>query len=176
MNYKAMNMFLSEDNINEHLDYLYKLRLKYSLLVKSIPEIKGKNIVDLLRSGINRKIQEEAIDLLWQIKSHELFFDSFAINTSFNASKKINNLSYERFIYDFLIESKCKDLGFMYICKGKNGQIVTKYSYSFDDAFIHYEPILCIDLFEHTYFLDYRFNKEKFLKNALVYFDIGRIK
>ena len=122
MNYKAMNMFLSEDNIKEHLEHVRQLRLKYSLLAKSVPEIKGKDFRDLLTSGMNKKIREEATDLLWQIKSHELFFNSFSINPCRSDQFKKKNISPERFLYDVLMETKDRSYGFLYVIKDKNNQ------------------------------------------------------
>ena len=176
MNFKAMNLFLSEDNIKEHLEHLRQLRLKYSILSKSLPEIKDKDIGDLLKLGINRKVREEVIELLWQIKSHELFFNSFSLNPRWSEEIRKYNTSHERFLYDIMMEAKDKSYGFLYVLNDKQKKLLIKCTEGFDGAFAKYEPILCIDLYEHTYFLDYRFKKEKFLRNALAYFDIGRLE
>jgi len=173
MNIKAMSFFLSEDNIKEHLEHLRYLRMKYSILLKSIPEIQGKDIGSLLRTAIDRKAREEAIELLWQIKSHELFFNSFAENPTWGEDVRKYNTSRERFLYDILMEVKDKSFGYLYVYKDKQKRLLTDYSDRFDGAFAKYEPLLCIDLYEHTYFLDYRFKKEKFLRNALAYFNTG---
>ena len=51
MNLNAMNLFLSEENIKRHLEHLRTQKLKYSILEKSVPELKGKSIKEILRSG-----------------------------------------------------------------------------------------------------------------------------
>ena len=110
MNIKAMSFFLSEDNIKEHLEHLRYLRMNYSILLKSIPEIQGKDIGSLLRTAIERKAREEAIELLWKIKSHELFFNSFSENQKWNDELKKRNCSKERFIYEATIQGNGHEL------------------------------------------------------------------
>ena len=175
MNYKALNCFLSEDNIKEHLDHLRTLRLKYSVLVKSFQELEGRALMELLKMPINKNVKEEAVELLWQINSHELFFDSFTDNPLSTNSIRKQNVSKERFLYDIMTYAQDKDYGFLYVYKDKQNNIVNLFTDHYDGAFAKYQPILCIDLYEHTYFLDYRFKKDKFLRNALAYFDLGRL-
>lgn len=175
MNFKVMNMFLSEENIKRHLEHLRTLRLKYSVLEKSLPELKGKDMTVVARSGINKKIKEEALELLWLINSHELFFNSFNDNPTWSEAMRKHNSSRERFVYDLLMEARDKDCGFLYIYPDRQKRLLTVYTDRFDGAFVKYEPKLCLDLYEHTYFSDYGFKKEKFLRNALMYLDTGRL-
>ena len=175
MNNKALNFFLSEDNIKEHLEHLRYLRLKYSVLIKSFRELEGMGLSEILKMSLNKNIKEEAIELLWQIKSHELFFYSFVENPLSTDKIRKENVSKERFLYDIMTYAQDKDYGFLYVYKDKQNNIVNLFTDHYDGAFAKYQPILCIDLYEHTYFLDYRFKKDKFLRNALAYFDLGRL-
>lgn len=175
MNFKVMNLFLSEENIKRHLEHLRTLRLKYSVLEKSLPELKEKTMADVGRLGINRKIRDEALEILWLIKSHELFFNSFTKNPIWSDDIRKHNSSRERFVYDLLIETKGRDSGFLYVYPDRQKRLLTVYTDRFDGAFIKYEPRLCLDLYEHTYFVDYGFKKERFLRNALMYLDTGRL-
>ena len=171
MNFKAINCFLSEDNIKEHLEYLRLLRLKYSVLVKSFHELEGKNIIDIYKTTLNRRVREEAVNLLWKIMSHELFFNSFEEN----ASIRKQSVVIDRLIYDIMTEAQEKNYGFLYVYKNKQNDVTYMLVDHFDGVFIKYKPLLCLDLYEHTYFLDYRFKKDRFLRNALTYFDFGRL-
>lgn len=175
MNLKAMKMFLSEENVKKHLEHFRNLRLRFSVLEKSIPELKGKDISAVSKLSISRKIKDEALELLWQIKSHELFFNSFTINPLWNEEIRKHNSSRERLIYD--VFSQVKDLyyGFLYVYTDRHKNIITIYSNKYDGTFVKYQPSLCLDLYEHTYFNDYGFKKDKFLSNALGYFDTGRL-
>jgi hypothetical protein len=68
MNNGAMNMFLSEENVSRHEEYLNNLRLRLSILEKSDPSV----------MRIGSQIKREESELIKKIKSHELFFDSFS--------------------------------------------------------------------------------------------------
>ena len=176
MNLKAMNLFLSEENIKKHLDHLRTMKLKYSILEKSMPEIKGKSISEISKSTINRKVKNEALELFWYIKSHELFFNSFTENPTLTEEMRKQSFSKEKFIYDVICEAKEKNYGFLFVYLDKQGKIKTSFASEFEGAFVKYEPKLCMDLYEHTYFSDYGFQKEKFLRGAFGYFDTGRLK
>ena len=176
MNIKALTLFLTEGNLREHFDYLRMMRLKYSVLVKSVPSLEGKEISSVIKSSFDPEIKTEAVNLLWQIKSHELFFDSFTDTPSLNINFKNNGISKEGFIYDILTMAKDKEWGFLYIYRDRKNNLVKSYTDKYDGAFCKYIPLLCLDLYEHTYFLDYRFKKEKYLRNALSNFNLGRLE
>ncbi len=175
MNLKAMNMFLSEENIKRHLGHLRTHRLKLSILEKSLPELKGKNMSQIIRSSLPRDVKDEALRLHWYIKAHECFFDSFceaplkceAINKHYS--------SRERFVYDLFLEATKREYGFLFVYIDRGVPRVS-FATPEDKAFIKFEPILALDLYEHTYFADYGFEKNRFLRSALMYFDTGRLR
>ena len=47
-----MTDFLSDMSIAQHKDYVRNMRLKYSILEKSIPNLAGKDISDIRRMRI----------------------------------------------------------------------------------------------------------------------------
>lgn len=148
MDFKALNSFLSEENIRRHEEYLNNLRLKLSILEKSDPSV--------IRAGSQMKREES--ELIKEIKSHELFFDSFTQEQGAGHDRE----RYE--IYCRCIEREC---GFLYIYYDRG---IKK---GFDMPRV--EKCLCIDLFEHCYFLDYGFKKDKFLKNCISHLDLARL-
>nr|MBE6545613.1 hypothetical protein [Oscillospiraceae bacterium] len=175
MNLKAMNMFLSEDNIKKHLEHLRNEKLKYSILEKSVPELKGKSINEISRANLSRDIKEEALRLLWYIRSHETFFDSFTVNPKRSETVEKHSSSRERLVYDIFLQAKDREYGFLYVYADKQGAPRIAVSDYNEGVYLRYEPILSIDLYEHTYFSDYGFSKDKFLRNALMYLDTGRL-
>lgn len=173
MNFIAMNLFLSESNIKRHLEHLREQKLRYSILEKSLPELRGKTINELIRLNINRDIKDEAISLLWYIKSHECFFDSFSEQQTRSDTLLNHYSSKEKFLYDLYTEGVERDHGFLFVYLDRQGAPRWIFSEKSDGAFIRYEPILALDLYEHTYFLDYGFEKKLFLRNALMYLNIA---
>ena len=176
MNVKAMNMFLSEENIKRHLEHLRTHKLKLSILEKSQPELKGKDINEISKMSINRDIREEALNLIWYIKSHECFFKSFCqVQLKSECVLKYFS-SREKFLYDLSVEAKEHDHGFLYVYLDRRGVPRTSFLAEPSGAFLKFTPILALDLYEHTYFLDYGFMKDKFISNALIYLDVGKLK
>ncbi len=172
MNIEAMNLFLSDNNIKRHLEHLREHKLRYSILEKSLSQLKGRSMKEIVRLNLSREIKDEALSLMWYIKAHECFFDSFCHNQS---AKEVGHLSKEKFIYDIYSEALGRDHGFIFIYKDRQGKPHMTFSEGNDGAFIKYNPVLALDLYEHTYFLDYGFDKKRFLKNAIMYLDTSSL-
>ena len=175
MNILAMKLFLSEDNIKRHIEHLREKRLKYSILEKSIPQLEGKSINDIVRLNIDRNIKDEAISLLWYIKSHESFFNSFTEEHTKCDKVLAHYSSLESFLYDVYTEALEHNNGFLYIYLDRQGKPRWIFSDKCEGAFIRYEPILTLDLYEHVYYLDYGFQKKRFLHNALMYLNLSSL-
>ncbi|MBQ8303036.1 MAG: hypothetical protein IJX97_05810 [Clostridia bacterium] len=171
MNIKGMNLFLSEDNIKKHLEHLHTMKLKYSILEKSIPDLAGKEIVNILQMRIGAEEKKEAIELLTYIKSHEKFFSSF---TDSSRPFKCDSVSCEKLAYEIFTEAKEKEYGFIHIYKDR-GRIKTCFSKENYGLFYRINPILTLDLYEHTYFSDYGFNKNAFLRGAITHLDFNKL-
>ena len=148
MNFKALNTFLSEENIRRHEEYLNSLRLKLSILEKSDPTV----------MRIGSQIRREVAELALEIKSHEKFFDSFCLD---------QRTGHEQIKYEIYCQAMRREYGFLYIYYDRG----IKLSFDMPRA----EKCLCIDLYEHCYFLDYGFKKDKFLKNCISHLDLARL-
>lgn len=175
MNLSAMNLFLSYSNIKRHLEHMREEKLRYSILEKSLPQLKGKSINQIIRLNIDRNAKDEAIKLLWYIKSHDCFFDSFAEKQTRSDNLLKFYSSAEKFLYDLYVEAVEHDGGFMYIYFDRQGVPKWIFSSECDGAFIRYKPVLALDLYEHSYFLDYGFNKRLYLRNALSYLNLASL-
>ena len=176
MNLKAMNMFLSEDNIKRHLEHLRTQKLRFSIIEKSFPEIKRKEMNEIVRLNISKDVKDEALSLLGYIKAHECFFDSFTEIPKRSDEIMKHYASRESFIYNLYTAAKDKKYGFLFVYKDKYGIPRFVFSEENEGAFLRYEPLLAIDLYEHVYFNDYGFAKDKYLRSALEYFDLERLK
>ena len=175
MNIKAMTMFLSEDNIKKHIEHLNEQRLKLSILEKSAEGLKGKSLSEIIKLDLNKDIKTEAINLLWYIKTHELFFDSFSEEQKRCKSVERYSGSAQSFGYYIYTEAMKYNIGFLFVYLNCKGRPVARYSDGFDGAFVKYEPRLVIDLYEHAYFADYGFKKDKFLSSAICRLDLSKL-
>lgn len=174
MNFKAMNMFLSEDNIKRHLAYFRNYKLKLSIMEKSIPELRGRTMSEIARMPFDRETREEALKLHFAIKAHECFFNSFTETTARSETVFKTYPSMERFAYELYLEAMENGCGFLFVYLDR-GQPKTLFMNRYDRAFMRIEPRLAIDLFEHTYFPDYGFEKERFVRAAIMYLNMARL-
>ncbi len=174
MNVEPMRSFLSEANIKRHLEHLRQTKLRYSIMEKSLPQLCGKTICELVRLNIDRDAKDEAISLLFYIKAHECFFDSFADRQGI-AGEQGGYPAREKFLYDLYSEAIKRDHCFLFIFRDRHGSYKWTFSDGDDGAFIRYEPLLAIDLYEHSYFLDYGFEKKMYLRNALAYLRLSAL-
>ncbi len=166
-----MRTFLTEDSIAIHKEYMKTLRLRHSIMEKSIPEIKGKSIFDMEKMRLRKSDKEEMISNFAEYLAHELYFKSFAISPNKNAFIKKYYSSEEAFLYEIVtMASKMRD-GFVFVSIGDKGE--PKIHCCQSGIIPKQIPKLAIDVSEHAYYLDYRFEKEQYLKNALAHLDLS---
>ena len=166
--------FLSEEAVGLHKNYLDNLKLEYSILEKSIPEIKNMSFREIWRA---KKLiyKEEILRLKVDIECHKLFFSSFG--NEYQQSKIIKDLygSEASFMYEISTEVKKWHNGGFLIIGILNGAVYKYVGYDLTDIFIKSNPILAIDLCEHSYFLDFGFDKVSYFDNALKYLNLSKI-
>ena len=175
MDITAMRCFLTEENIRKHIDYVNTLKLRLSILEKSFPQLVGVNISDLARINLPPDAKADALNLMWEIISHVAYFGSFTPEPCKAGVAKSFGISRERLIYDIYIMGMEKNQGFIYLFLDKCGRIKLHFACRYDGAFDKYQPILAIDICEHSYFSDYGFNKDKYLRGSLNHLDISKL-
>ena len=176
MEKEAMRYFLSEDNINRHIGYLKDLGLKYSILVKSEPLLEGKKPWEIRSLKINRAVKCEAISYINEMTLHKVYFSSFSeisgkcekIRKIFTSKEGLSHKIYEM--------TKDKHYGFIYIIINNSSMPEILFCNDFNEIIMTHEPVLALDLCEHSYFADYSFNRERYIKNALQYFNYNRLE
>ncbi len=170
-----MTEFLSDGSTALHREFLRQLKLKYSILEKSIKGLKNRNINDIARQKLNRKDKEDALTLLGEIKAHEIFFASFGKNTYVPCPCVRQRFGSEAALMNELY--KCaRDLrcGYAAVCLSRReinvvGAEEGRTLYDFG------EPVLVVDVCEHAYFTDYGFDKEAYLYRAIPYLDFTKV-
>ena len=170
-----MKTFLSEESIALHKEYLYALHLKYSILQKSVNDIKNKNIREIARQKLPRDVKNEAIELISEIVLHNTFFASFTNGRQVNSRRACKYYGSVAAMLNALYSLSLKAEG-GFLCVFLRGErpisrIVTVSGYP---AFSS-EPVLSVDLCEHAYFLDYGFDKRAYLLAALPHLDLSRL-
>ena len=163
-----MLRFLDEESIKIHKEYTEDLRLKYSILEKSIDGIKGKSPRELLRMHLHKRDRDVTVELLSEIRLHTLFFSSFtdeenqashSVRAQYGSEAALLNLLYKEGV-------GASRGGFLCLYR-INNQISYSHALDYKMLFLKSEPLLAIDLCEHAYFFDYGFRKGDYLINAL---------
>ena len=174
MRLDEMRGFLSEDTINLHLGQYMKERCKCSIFEKSIPEVKGKTIRDIIEMPMRGALKEELLECFIAAKSHELYFSSFCTRRKACSEIKKYYSSEAAFLFECSEKAKRLDSGFLYVIKDRGGapRAVAEDELRFGRGF---SPCLALDMSEHAYFLDYRFAKERYIAAALAHLDLSEI-
>ncbi len=170
-----MNEFLSDENITLHREYIRTKKLKYSILESSISKLSGADVKDVFRMKLDLRDKQDALVLLTEISLHDIYFSSFTkIRFSHSSLVAEKYGSDEAFLND--VFRLCMSMKYGFGCVFLFGdKIVVRGFENFEDVFRFGVPRLAIDICEHAYFLDYGFDKERYLICALSYLDTTKL-
>lgn len=167
--------FLSEENIALHTEYIRQKRLKYSIIEGSIPVLSGADVRDIYRLKISARDRKDAVVLLSEIRLHDIFFSSFchsqyshsaSVSKAFGSEAELLNRIYR----------KCMGASHGFVLVYVIGdKIELTSTFDYGNVLRSIDPILAIDICEHAYFMDYGFDKERYLLTSLPYLDLSRI-
>ena len=163
--------FLSERSCALHKEYLEKLKLRYSILEKSVPEIRKKEISEIQKMRVPYK--NEILSLRCDIICHELFFTSFCHGHQNSKCVKEAFGSEAAFFYEIYQLSKEKENCFAIISMNRG---FPRLSFGLPSMILRLSsPVLALDLYEHAYFLDYGFDKEEYVRRMLSCLNLNKV-
>ena len=171
----AMLAFLSEPNLRVHEEYMRKLRLRHSIMEKSLPEIKGKSAAEVLRMPMKRSLKNEILPTLMAYEAHKIYFSSFSDKEVRSDPIRKAYGSESAFCYEMLESARRRGYGFLYVFKDARGKVSFRVAPDADEFMVRENPLLVVDLFEHAYFSDYGYAYEKYLRGALSHLDFSRL-
>lgn len=160
-----MRAFLTDENVLIHKEYMRTLRLRHSIMEKSLPEIKGKGLFEIEKMRLQMSIKDDIIPNLREYLAHDLYFKSFSQDRYTPSCIKDYYSSVEAFLYEIYLVASNKIGGFVFVFVDDRGRPII--SHSKDVKRCRYAPRLAIDISEHAYFLDYRFEKDKYIRSAI---------
>ena len=167
--------FLSDRSIEMHKEHYNTLTLRYKVFEKSYPEIKDKGIREIYRCSVPLSEKREAVRLYSDILAHKIYFSSFGARNAVSRRVKDEYASVASFLYLLSEECmKCRE-GFLLIYENR-GKISTYCGDEYDKVLLKNEALLALDLYEHAYFLDYGFDREKYVLNAISHLDLEKIE
>ena len=164
--------FLSERNLNLHKEHLENCRMRLSILEKSGYNISGMRYPELCRARLG-DARDEILPLAREVYLHEMYFDSFGRGGESSESIKPRYRTVASFLYELERAAMAADGGFLLIARGRSD---IDFSHNMSCATpMRYEPCLALDLAEHAYFLDYGFERERYLISCLSYLSLDII-
>ena len=113
--------------------------------------------------------------------NHELYFDTFISGEDKNADK--SNLvvekykSLDNFINKFMEKAKkVRGSGYTFLVVDKDRELALVNLSNQDNPYrCGLFPIMNLDLWEHAYFLDYKADKEQYIKNYFKIVDFDKV-
>ena len=146
----GIECFISEESLRVHKEYLSVLRMK--------------------KQACQTRREEKQIEN--EIRSHELYFDSFRQDCVPCSRIKAGFASENHFC--FLLSEYIKNVGsgFLYIYPMPHSPFV---GYGIAQKHL-LRAVLAIDLCEHAYFIDYGFDFSAYVRAALSHLDFSRLK
>ena len=127
-----------------------------------------------MKMRLTNKDKTEILELRSEIIAHELFFNSFA--EPYKASKCVrrSHRSEASFLYELYEKAKHCDSGFLLIYKERE-HVKCYVGREYCEVILKNTPLLALDLYEHAYFYDYGFNKDRYIERALSVLDLGKL-
>lgn len=170
-----MNQFLSEENINLHREYIRQKRLKYSIIESSVRGLRGAEISDIYRIKMSDRDRADSIELLTEIKLHDVYFTSFS-PTRYQRSERVAHAYGNEAAFLNELYRLCLSLRYGFVCVYLlGGRIFARGFDDYESAFRFGDPLLAIDVCEHVYFMDFGFDRERYLFSSLPYLDIAKL-
>lgn len=167
--------FLSEENYEMHMEYLRTLRLKYSIYKDDSTSTKNRNKNDILRQNIKNIRNDKSASLLLEITLHDVFFNSFSDGRLFSSDFLVRSFGSEAGFLNQVFQ-RCMDLESGFLCVFTTEGGIHFGSSRESSLFLKYGiPNIAIDLCEHAYFLDYGFDRERYLRSAISYLDASKL-
>ncbi len=171
-----MTLFLSEESLARHREYARNLRLKYSILQKSETTINSLNIREIPWQKLSPDLAAEAFSLLADITLHDVFFSSFTENRLLPLPSDCRDYKSSADLLNRLYRLAYRDTdgGFL-VAFGTRRGIGVKRIFPPYRELLSVSPTLAVDLYEHSYFSDYGFDRSRYLISALAQLDLSRL-
>ena len=185
LDYNELLPFISTNALNIHLSIYKKNLNKLNNLLKSINYDYKYSMKDLITNidTIDLNIRGEILYYLSSILNHNLFFYNISnkkITEPIGLIKKDINkyfTSYDNFKKEFKTKAlNLKGSGYTFLVRDDNGELKIINTSNEDSPYYYgYTPIISLDLWEHSYFLDYYNNKNTYIDNFFKVIDIKKI-
>lgn len=176
--FSSLDSCLGFESLSVHYNCVYVATInKLNALLSKYPDLQVLSLDELIFNShsINIKEKDELTRLINSVYNHHVFFSSvspyiYQLNNSpIKSAIEKSFLSVENFYKQFLSSAlSLYGSGYIYLVCNEYGSVslfVTKNH----ETPIPYNlyPLIALDMWEHSYFLKFKANKEKYVNNFL---------
>ncbi len=172
----ALKNIVSAESILRHEEHYRRLQLRYSVLVKSFPQLADTEVGEISRLRLPHAVKRRAAEMYSDILAHKLFFSSFSENRARAKTLSAQFGSEATFLYELARSIEESDhVGFILVWINARKAVEFAFATQLGNIFSRESPCLAIDLWEHAYFSDYGFDRSAYLKAVLSRLDLARL-
>jgi Fe-Mn family superoxide dismutase len=163
---------ISAQTMKLHHDVHYRSYVKNSNRLLKMNKIKGNNPVEILKQIENKKKYSSLYNNLGQALNHDFFFKSITPELVKPDNKILSEIkksfkSFDNFKKKFISAGKSQfGSGWLWLVSGDNGLEIITTSNADHAALDGVIPLLCVDVWEHSYYLDYKNKRGDYLKSV----------
>lgn len=161
----GMRCFLSEENLTIHKREVDTARARLSIYEKSLSEIVGQDIRRVRSMRIDSDYKQDIMRLKRYIMLHDAYFSSFSDRASFPRGIKKFYPSRDSLIFECKEIVQREKYGFLCFFKTQGAPKIAVMSE--DTPSLFDTPSLAVEISEHAYFLDYIFERDRYLSASL---------
>ena len=185
LDYKELYPYISKENLDIHLSIYRKNLNKLNNLLNDINYDYRYSMIELITNIdiFNLNIRGEILYYLSSIINHNLYFYNISnkkITEPIGLIKKDIDkyfTTYDNFKKEFKVKAlNLKGSGYTFLVRDDKGDLKVNNTSNEDSPYYYgYIPIICLDLWEHSYFLDYFDDKNTYIDNFFKVIDFNKI-
>ncbi len=170
--YESLGQYMSSETLTFHHDKHHQAYIdKLNAALETNPELKSKSLVELLSSPgeIPELARKAVVNNGGGHYNHSLFWLSLSPNGGGEPTGEVARIITEKYgsYQNFVGEFTAKALGVFgsgWVWLQPNGDIITTSNQDIPISLGLETPVLCLDVWEHAYYIDYRNKRDEYIK------------
>jgi Fe-Mn family superoxide dismutase len=169
---KSLEPYISARTVKLHYGVHYKKYVQNSNLLIERFGFGGKSVPEILKKIKGKDKYQSLFNNLGQALNHEIYFSSLKPDAKPPKGKMLEMInksfgSYENFQKEFIIAGNTHFAsGWVWLVKNNNKLEIVTTQNADNPVTLNLVPVLGVDLWEHSYYLDYENKKSEYMKNV----------
>lgn len=173
LSYKSLGEYMSAETIEYHLGKHHQTYVdKLNAALEAYPELQAKSLDELLAKGtvLPEVVKKAIINNGGGHYNHSIFWQSVSPDGGGQPTGDLLGVilnkyeSYEKFV-DIFTTAAMNVFGSGWVWLMPNGDIITTQNQDTPITQGLDKPLLCLDIWEHAYYIDYRNRRADYVKN-----------